>query len=118
MMKPGAALYSNTCGIDIGIMAKRTKRPQDVAGTHFFAPANVMKLFEVVKGRRSAPDVIATAMALGRKIGKVSALAGNTDGFVENRSRGPFGLEMNLLIEEGATPEQVDKVRVDFGDTV
>ena len=71
-MKPGALLYSNTSGIDIDIMANVTKRPQDVAGTHFFAPANVMKLFEVVKGSKSAPDVLATAMALGRKIGKVS----------------------------------------------
>ena len=92
-----------------------TNRPQDVAGTHFFAPANVMKLFEVVQGTKSAPDVIATAMALGRKIGKVSALAGNTDGFVANRSRAPFGMEMNVMLEEGALPEQVDKVMVDFG---
>ncbi|HEX3952584.1 MAG TPA: 3-hydroxyacyl-CoA dehydrogenase NAD-binding domain-containing protein, partial [Stellaceae bacterium] len=82
IMKPGALLYSNTSGIDIDIMANMTNRPQDVAGTHFFAPANVMKLFEVVQGSKSAPDVIATAMALGRKIGKVSGLAGNTDGFL------------------------------------
>jgi 3-hydroxyacyl-CoA dehydrogenase len=115
VMKPGAALYSNTSGIDIDIMANMTKRPQDVAGTHFFAPANVMKLFEVVKGTKSAPDVIATAMALGRKIGKVSALAGNTDGFVANRSRAPFSTEMVIMLEEGALPEQVDKVMIDFG---
>jgi 3-hydroxyacyl-CoA dehydrogenase len=115
IMKPGALLYSNTSGIDIDIMANATKRPQDVAGTHFFAPANVMKLFEVVKGTKSAPDVLATGMALGRKIGKISAMAGNGDGFVANRSRGPFGTEMNLMIEEGALPEQVDKVMVDFG---
>jgi 3-hydroxyacyl-CoA dehydrogenase len=115
VMKPGALLYSNTSGIDIDIMANATKRPQDVAGTHFFAPANVMKLFEVVKGTRSAPDVLATGMALGRKIGKISAMAGNGDGFVANRSRGPFGTEMNLMAEEGALPEQVDKVMVDFG---
>src|SRR4051812_40820460 len=114
-MKPGALLYSNTSGIDIDIMANVTKRPQDVAGTHFFAPANVMKLFEVVQGTKSAPDVIASAMDLGRKIGKVSALAGNTDGFVANRSRAPFGMEMNVMLEEGALPEQVDKVMVDFG---
>jgi 3-hydroxyacyl-CoA dehydrogenase len=115
VIKPGALLYSNTSGIDIDIMANATARPQDVAGTHFFAPANVMKLFEVVKGTQSAPDVIATAMALGRKIGKVSALAGNTDGFVANRSRGPFTSEMVILLEEGALPEEVDKVMVDFG---
>jgi 3-hydroxyacyl-CoA dehydrogenase len=115
IMKPGALLFSNTSGIDIDIMANATKRPQDVAGTHFFAPANVMKLFEVVKGARSAPDTLATAMALGRKIGKISAMAGNCDGFVANRSRTPFGTEMNIMVEEGALPEQVDKVMVDFG---
>src|SRR5580700_4778117 len=115
VMPPGALLYSNTSGIDIDIMANATKRPQDVAGTHFFAPANVMKLFEVVKGTKSANDVVATAMALGRKIGKVSALAGNTDGFVANRSRAPFSTEMVIMLEEGALPEQVDKVTVDFG---
>jgi len=74
-----------------------------------------MKLLEVVKGANSAPDVLATAMALGRKIGKISALAGNCDGFVANRSRAPFNSEMIILLEEGALPEQVDKVMVDFG---
>ena len=115
VMKPGALLYSNTSGIDIDIIANATKRPQDVAGTHFFAPANVMKLFEVVKGAKSAPDTSATAMDLGRKIGKISAMAGNGDGFVANRSRTPFGTEMVIMLEEGALPEQVDKVMVDFG---
>jgi 3-hydroxyacyl-CoA dehydrogenase len=115
VMKPGALIFSNTSGIDIDIMANATKRPQDVAGTHFFAPANVMKLFEVVKGEKSAPDTLATAMDLGRKIGKISAMAGNGDGFVANRSRTPFGTEMNIMAEEGALPEQVDKVMVDFG---
>jgi 3-hydroxyacyl-CoA dehydrogenase len=115
VMKSGALLYTNTSGIDIDIMANATKRPQDVAGTHFFAPANVMKLFEVVKGAKSAPDTLATAMDLGRKIGKISAMAGNGDGFVANRSRTPFGTEMNIMVEEGALPEQVDKVMVDFG---
>ncbi len=115
VVKPGTLLYSNTSGIDIDIMANATKRPQDVAGTHFFAPANVMKLFEVVEGTKSAPDVLATAMALGRKIGKVSGLAGNGDGFVANRSRAPFSTEMVIMLEEGALPEEVDKVMVDFG---
>jgi 3-hydroxyacyl-CoA dehydrogenase len=114
-MPPGALLFSNTSGIDIDIMANATKRPQDVAGTHFFAPANVMKLFEVVEGTKSAPDVLASAMALGRKIGKVSGLAGNGDGFVANRSRAPFSTEMIIMLEEGALPEQIDKVMVDFG---
>src|SRR5579885_2226689 len=115
VMPPGALLYTNTSGIDIDIIANATSRPQDVAGTHFFAPANVMKLFEVVKGTKTQNDVLATAMALGRKIGKVSGLAGNGDGFLANRSRAPFGMEVNLLIEEGALPEQIDKVMVDFG---
>jgi 3-hydroxyacyl-CoA dehydrogenase len=115
VMPPGALLYTNTSGIDIDIIADATKRPQDMAGTHFFAPANVMKLFEVVKGTKTENDVLATAMALGRKIGKVSGLAGNGDGFLANRSRAPFGMEVNLLIEEGALPEQIDKVMIDFG---
>ncbi len=115
VMKPGALLYTNTSGIDVDIMAGVTKRPQDVCGTHFFAPANVMKLFEVVRGAKSAPDALMTAMDLGRRIGKVSAMAGNCDGFVANRSRGPFGTEMNLMVEEGALPEEIDKVMVDFG---
>jgi 3-hydroxyacyl-CoA dehydrogenase len=115
VMPPGALLYTNTSGIDIDVIANATTRPQDMAGTHFFAPANVMKLFEVVKGSETENDVLATAMALGRKIGKVSGLAGNGDGFLANRSRAPFGMEVNLLIEEGALPEQIDKVMIDFG---
>src|SRR6266849_784294 len=115
VMKPGTLLFSNTSGIDIDIMANATKRPQDVAGTHFFAPANVMKLFEVVEGTFSVKDAVATAMALGRKIGKISGLAGNGDGFVANRSRAPFSTEMIIMLEEGTLPEQVDKVMVDFG---
>jgi 3-hydroxyacyl-CoA dehydrogenase len=115
VMKPGALLFTNTSTIDIDIMANATKRPQDVCGTHFFAPANVMRLYEVVKGTKSAPDTLMTAMDLGRRIGKVSAMAGNCDGFVANRSRGPFGTEMVILVEEGALPEEVDKVMVDFG---
>ncbi|HEU0216750.1 MAG TPA: 3-hydroxyacyl-CoA dehydrogenase NAD-binding domain-containing protein [Stellaceae bacterium] len=115
VMPSGALLYTNTSGIDIDIIANATSRPKDLAGTHFFAPANVMKLFEVVKGSKTENDVLATAMALGRKIGKVSGLAGNGDGFLANRSRAPFGMEVNLLIEEGALPEQIDKVMIDFG---
>lgn len=115
VMKPGALLLSNTSGIDIDIMARVTSRSQDVAGAHFFSPANVMKLLEVVRGAESAPEVLATAMELGRKIGKISVMAGNCDGFVANRSRAPFNTEMVILLEEGALPEQVDKVMVDFG---
>jgi 3-hydroxyacyl-CoA dehydrogenase len=115
VMKPGALLYTNTSGIDIDIIANATKRPQDVAGTHFFAPANVMKLLEVVRGAKSAPDTLIAAMNLGRKIGKISALAGNGDGFVANRSRTPFGTEMIIMLEEGCLPDEIDKVMVDFG---
>jgi 3-hydroxyacyl-CoA dehydrogenase len=115
VMKPGALLYSNTSALDIDEIANVTKRPEVVAGTHFFVPANVMKTFEVVNGARTSPATLAAAMKLGRDIGKVSAYAGNCDGFVANRSRIPFNLEQGLMVEEGALPEQVDKVMVDFG---
>ena len=115
VMKPGALLFSNTSALDIDQLATMTRRPKDVAGTHFFSPANVMKLLEVVRGKESSPETLATAMQLGRKIGKLSAMAGNTDGFVANRSRAPFNTEMVILLEEGCLPEQVDKVMVDFG---
>ncbi|HJU31123.1 MAG TPA: 3-hydroxyacyl-CoA dehydrogenase NAD-binding domain-containing protein [Hyphomicrobiaceae bacterium] len=115
VMKPGALLYTNTSALDIDEIASVTKRPEAVAGTHFFVPANVMKTFEVVEGAKTSDSTLAAAMKLGRDIGKVSAYAGNCDGFVANRSRIPFNLEQGLMIEEGALPEQVDKVMVDFG---
>ncbi|MBS0560081.1 MAG: enoyl-CoA hydratase/isomerase family protein [Proteobacteria bacterium] len=115
VMKPGALLLSNTSALDIDAIAAVTKRPQDVAGAHFFSPANVMKLLEVVRGARTAPDTLASVMQMGKRIGKLSVVAGNTDGFVANRSRAPFNSEMVILLEEGALPEQVDKVMVDFG---
>ena len=115
VMKPGALLFTNSSALDIDKIAEVTKRPEAVAGTHFFAPANVMKLFEVVEGSQTAPETMAAGMKLGRAIGKISAYAGNCDGFVANRSRIPFGLEQNLMIEEGARPEQVDRVMVNFG---
>lgn len=115
VMKPGAVLLSNTSAIDIDLLAQVTGRPEDVAGSHFFSPANVMKLLEVVKGAKSSAQVLASTMAMGRKIGKISAMAGNCDGFVANRSRAPFNSEMVILLEEGCLPEQVDKVMVAFG---
>ncbi|HEX5325485.1 MAG TPA: 3-hydroxyacyl-CoA dehydrogenase NAD-binding domain-containing protein, partial [Acetobacteraceae bacterium] len=115
VMKPGALLFSNTSALDIDQLAAVTSRPQDVAGTHFFSPANVMKLLEVVRGTKSSPRTLRTAMQMGRRIGKISAMAGNTDGFVANRSRAPFSTETVILLEEGCLPEQVDKVMVDFG---
>jgi 3-hydroxyacyl-CoA dehydrogenase len=115
VMKPGALLFTNTSALDIDQLATMTRRPQDVAGTHFFSPANVMKLLEVVRGGASSPQTLATAMQMGRRIGKISAMAGNTDGFVANRSRAPFNTEMVILLEEGCVPEQVDKAMIDFG---
>ena len=115
VMKPVAFLFSNTSALDMDELASVTKRPEYVAGTHFFSPANVMKLLEVVRPSKASPETLITAMALGRKIGKISAMAGNTDGFVANRSRAPFNSEMVILLEEGCLPEQVDKVMVDFG---
>jgi 3-hydroxyacyl-CoA dehydrogenase len=115
VMKPGALLLSNSSAIDTDIMAGMTKRPQDVGGAHFFAPANVMKLCEVVKGTKTSIETIAGAMKVGRDIGKISAVAGTCDGFAANRSRAPFVTEAMLMLEEGALPEQIDKVMVDFG---
>jgi 3-hydroxyacyl-CoA dehydrogenase len=115
VMKPGAFLFSNTSALDMDELASVTKRPEYVAGTHFFSPANVMKLLEVVRPAAASPETLMTAMALGRRIGKISAMAGNTDGFVANRSRAPFNSEMVILLEEGCLPEQVDKVMIDFG---
>jgi 3-hydroxyacyl-CoA dehydrogenase len=115
VMKPGAFLFSNTSALDMDELASVTSRSDHVAGTHFFSPANVMKLLEVVRPPKASPETLMTAMAMGRKIGKISAMAGNTDGFVANRSRAPFNTEMVLLLEEGCVPEQVDKVMVDFG---
>ncbi len=115
VMKPEALLLTNTSALDIDQIAAVTKRPEMVAGTHYFVPANVMKLFEVVNASKTAPTTLAAAMKLGRDIGKISGYAGNCDGFLANRSRAPFGVEQNLMIEEGALPEQVDKVMVEFG---
>lgn len=110
-----AFLFSNTSALDMEEIAAVTSRPEKVAGTHFFSPANVMKLLEVVRPAGAAPETLITAMAMGRRIGKISAMAGNTDGFVANRSRAPFNSEMVILLEEGCLPEQVDKVMIDFG---
>jgi 3-hydroxyacyl-CoA dehydrogenase len=115
VMNPEALLFSNTSALDMDELAAETQRPEKIAGTHFFSPANVMKLLEVVRPAKASPETLATAMAMGRRIGKISAMAGNTDGFVANRSRAPFNSEMAILLEEGCLPEQVDKVMVDFG---
>ncbi|BBB13321.1 3-hydroxyacyl-CoA dehydrogenase NAD-binding domain-containing protein [Sphingopyxis sp. FD7] len=113
--KPGAILASNTSYLDIDEIATATNRPGDVLGMHFFSPANVMKLLEVVRGDKTAPDALATAMAIGKKIGKVAVVAGVCDGFIGNRMLKPRQMEAMKLLLEGATPAQVDKVHVDFG---
>ena len=113
--KPGAILASNTSYLDIDEIAACTGRPQDVVGMHFFSPANVMKLLEVVRGAKTAPDVLATVMDLAKTIKKVAVVAGVTYGFIGNRMLMPRQVEANKLLLEGATPEQIDRVHVAFG---
>jgi 3-hydroxyacyl-CoA dehydrogenase len=113
--KQGAILASNTSYLDVNEIAAVTSRPQDVVGMHFFSPANVMKLLEVVRGDKTAADVLATAMAIGKKIGKVAVVAGVCHGFIGNRMLAPRQLEAQKLLLEGATPAQIDKVHTDFG---
>ncbi|MBX3562732.1 MAG: enoyl-CoA hydratase/isomerase family protein [Sphingomonas sp.] len=113
--KPGAILASNTSYLSIDEIAATTKRPQDVVGLHFFSPANVMKLLEVVRGAKTAPDVLVTAMQLARKIRKVAVVAGVCYGFIGNRMLIPRQMQAMQLLLEGATPEQVDRVHVEFG---
>jgi len=113
--KPGAILASNTSYLDVDEIAASTSRPQDVVGLHFFSPANVMKLLEVVRGAKTAPDVLVTAMQIAKKIKKVAVVAGVCYGFIGNRMLIPRQMEAMKLLLEGATPEQVDRVHVDFG---
>ncbi|QDC37757.1 3-hydroxyacyl-CoA dehydrogenase NAD-binding domain-containing protein [Sphingobium fuliginis] len=113
--KPGAILASNTSFLDIDEMAAATKRPQDVLGLHFFSPANIMKLVEVVRGAQTAPDVLATGMAIARRIGKVPVVSGVCYGFIGNRMLNPrLDGAIDMLVE-GATPEQVDRVSTELG---
>jgi 3-hydroxyacyl-CoA dehydrogenase len=113
--KPEAILASNTSTLDIDAMAGATGRPGQVIGTHFFSPANVMRLLEVVRGARTSKETIATAMELARALRKVGVLVGNCDGFVGNRMLAPYLREAEFLLEEGALPQQVDRVLYDFG---
>jgi len=115
VMKPGAVLASNTSTLDIDEIASATKRPEDVVGTHFFSPANVMRLLENVRGEKTSKETIATVVAMGKQIGKVAVLAGNCDGFIGNRMLHPYGRQASFLVEEGAQPEDVDRVLYDFG---
>lgn len=113
--KPGAILASNTSTLDIDEIASATKRPEDVVGMHFFSPANVMKLLENVRGSKTSDEVKATVMAVAKKIKKVGVLVGNCYGFVGNRMLHKRGAEAMALVNEGATPQQVDKVLTDLG---
>jgi 3-hydroxyacyl-CoA dehydrogenase len=107
--KPGAILASNTSTLDVDRIAHFTSRPQDVLGTHFFSPANVMKLLEVVRGKDTAKDVLATVMALAKKIKKTAVVSGVCDGFIGNRMIEQYSRQAGFLLDEGATPQQVDK---------
>ncbi|MBT6444074.1 MAG: 3-hydroxyacyl-CoA dehydrogenase, partial [Acidimicrobiaceae bacterium] len=113
--KPGALLASNTSALDVNEIASVTSRPESVIGLHFFSPANVMKLLEVVRGDESANEVIATSMAIAKKIGKIPALVGVCKGFVGNRMLAMRRIEADAMSLEGATPAQVDDVLFDFG---
>src|SRR5512147_205963 len=113
--KPGAVLASNTSYLNIDEIAKVTKRPQDVLGMHFFSPANVMKLCEIVRADKTAPDALTTAVSIARKIAKVPAVVGVCDGFVGNRMLAQRGKQSEKLLFEGALPQQVDAVVTKFG---
>ena len=115
VMKPGAILASNTSTLDVDKIASFTKRPQDVVGMHFFSPANVMKLLEVVRGKQTAKDVLSTVMALGKKIKKTAVVSGVCDGFIGNRMIEQYSRQAGFLLDEGATPQQVDKAVEKFG---
>jgi 3-hydroxyacyl-CoA dehydrogenase len=115
VMKPGAILASNTSTLDVNKIAGFTKRPQDVIGTHFFSPANVMKLLEIVRGAQTGKDVLATALALSKKLKKTGVVSGVCDGFIGNRMIEQYSRQAGFLLEEGALPEQVDKAIEKFG---
>ena len=113
--KPSCILASNTSSLDIDEIASATRRPESVIGHHFFSPPNVMRLVEVVRGKATAREAIATSMALARRLKKVAVVAGNCRGFIGNRMLGPYFREAQFLIEEGATVEAVNQTLYDFG---
>jgi 3-hydroxyacyl-CoA dehydrogenase len=113
--KADCVLGTNTSTLDIDAIASATSRRGSVVGLHFFSPANVMRLLEIVRGAETTPVVLATAMALGKKLGKVGVVVGNCPGFVGNRMMFPYMYESQFLVEEGATPEQVDRALTGFG---
>jgi 3-hydroxyacyl-CoA dehydrogenase len=115
VMKPGAILASNTSTLDVNKIASFTKRPQDVVGLHFFSPANVMRLLEVVRGAQTAKDVMATVMSVAKKIKKTAVVSGVCDGFIGNRMIEQYSRQAGFLLDEGATPQQVDRAIEKFG---
>lgn len=115
VMKKGAILASNTSTLDVDKIAGFTKRPEDVVGLHFFSPANVMKLLEVVRGKKTAKDVLATVMSMAKKIRKTAVVSGVCDGFIGNRMIEQYSRQAGFLLDEGATPQQVDKAIEKFG---
>ena len=115
VMKPGAILASNTSTLDVDQIAGFTSRPQDVVGTHFFSPANVMKLLEIVRGKATSKDVLATTLALSKKLKKTGVVSGVCDGFIGNRMIEQYSRQAGFLLEEGCLPEQVDAAVEKFG---
>jgi 3-hydroxyacyl-CoA dehydrogenase len=115
VMKKGAILASNTSTLDVNQIASFTKRPQDVVGLHFFSPANVMKLLEVVRGEKTGKDVMATVMSMAKKIKKTAVVSGVCDGFIGNRMIEQYSRQAGFLLDEGATPQQVDRAIEKFG---
>jgi 3-hydroxyacyl-CoA dehydrogenase len=115
VMKPGAILASNTSTLDLNQIARFTKRPYDVIGLHFFSPANVMELLEIVRGEQTAVEVLATCSALAKKIKKTAVVAGVCDGFIGNRMLEQYTKQAAFLLEEGCTPQQVDSAIEEFG---
>lgn len=115
LARPGAVLASNTSYLDLDAIAAVTSRPQDVIGLHFFSPANVMRLLEVVKGRATAPDALATGLAVGKRMKKLAVLTGNAFGFIGNRIYAAYRRQCEFMLEEGASPEQVDAALEAFG---
>jgi len=115
VMKPGAIFASNTSTLDVNKIADFTRRPEDVVGTHFFSPANVMKLLEVVRGAKTAKDVLATVMSLAKRIKKTAVVSGVCDGFIGNRMVEQYIRQALFLLEEGATPRQVDRALESWG---
>ncbi len=113
--KPGSILATNTSTLDIDQIAAATSRPTDVIGLHFFSPAHVMRLLEIVRGRETSPETLATGMAIAKRLGKVGVVVRNGPGFVGNRMMFPYMYEAQFLVEEGATPEHVDRVLTEWG---